>query len=63
LVGKKFEVLVEGKSKKDEGILMGRLENSTLVNFKGNEDSTGKILQVNITKAKSFYLLGDLCAT
>ena len=63
LVGKKFEVLVEGKSKKDEGILTGRLENSTLVNFKGNEDLTGKILQVNIAKAKSFYLLGDLCAT
>jgi tRNA-2-methylthio-N6-dimethylallyladenosine synthase len=63
LVGKKFGVLVEGKSKKDGDILTGRLGNSALVNFKGNEDLTGKILQVNITKAKSFYLLGDLCAT
>jgi len=60
LVGKKVEVLVEGKSKKDNDMLEGRLENNTIVNFKGDEKLIGNFVQVKITEAKSFYLLGKL---
>lgn len=60
LVGKKVEVLVEGKSKKDNGILEGRLENNTIVNFKGDEKLIGSFALVKITEVKSFYLLGKL---
>jgi len=59
LVGKKFEVLVEGFSRRDYH-LEGRLENNLIVNFDGNSDMTGKLIDVEITGAKSFYLTGKL---
>ena len=58
--GKKFEVLVEGKSKKGANLLEGRMENNTIVNFKGDASLIGKIVSVIITRAKTFYLMGDL---
>jgi tRNA-2-methylthio-N6-dimethylallyladenosine synthase len=60
LVGKKFEVLVEGKSRKEGVLLEGRMENNTIVNFKGDGSLTGKIVRVMITGAKTFYLMGEL---
>lgn len=60
LVGKKFEVLVEGKSRKEGVLLEGRMENNTIVNFKGDGSLIGKIVQVMITGAKTFYLMGEL---
>ncbi len=59
-IGKKFKVLVEGKSVKDGNLLEGRMENNTIVNFKGNAGLIGKIVSVIITRAKTFYLMGDL---
>ncbi len=59
-IGKKFKVLVEGKSAKDGNLLEGRMENNTIVNFKGNAGLIGKIVSVIITRAKTFYLMGDL---
>ncbi|TET14341.1 MAG: tRNA (N6-isopentenyl adenosine(37)-C2)-methylthiotransferase MiaB [Actinobacteria bacterium] len=59
-IGKKFKVLVEGKSVKDGNLLEGRMENNTIVNFKGNTGLIGKIVSVIITRAKTFYLMGDL---
>ncbi|MBA7508928.1 tRNA-2-methylthio-N(6)-dimethylallyladenosine synthase [subsurface metagenome] len=59
-IGKKFKVLVEGKSVKDGNLLEGRMENNTIVNFKGDTDLIGKIVSVIITRAKTFYLMGDL---
>ena len=59
-IGKKFKVLVEGKSAKDGNLLEGRMENNTIVNFKGNTGLIGKIVSVIITRAKTFYLMGDL---
>lgn len=58
--GKKFEVLVEGRSKKGVNLLEGRMENNTIVNFKGDVSLIGKIVSVIITRAKTFYLMGDL---
>jgi len=59
-VGKKFEALVEGKSRKNDMLLEGRMENNTIVNFKGDCGLTGKIVRVMITGAKTFYLMGEL---
>ncbi|MFZ3106985.1 MAG: TRAM domain-containing protein, partial [Candidatus Hydromicrobium sp.] len=59
-ISKKFEVLVEGRSKKGANLLEGRMENNTIVNFKGDASLIGKIVSVIITRAKTFYLMGDL---
>lgn len=55
-VGKSLVVLVEGAGSK--GMMQGRLENSSIVNFEGNEDLEGNFVNLNITEAKSFYLIG-----
>jgi tRNA-2-methylthio-N6-dimethylallyladenosine synthase len=54
---KKVKVLVEGPSKK-EGMLMGYTDTMKLVNFKGNKDLIGNIVDVLITEAKTFTLDG-----
>lgn len=58
--GKIVEVLVEGPSKNDETKLMGRTRTSKLVNFNGNSDYIGKLVNVKITKANSFSLIGEI---
>ena len=57
--GKEVLVLVEGASKKDDGILTGYTEANKLVNFKGNKDHIGQIVRVKITKAHLYYLSGE----
>ena len=52
------KVLVNGKNEKDETKLYGYTETMKLVNFVGNEDLIGKIVDVKITDAKSFSLDG-----
>ncbi|QAT40233.1 tRNA (N6-isopentenyl adenosine(37)-C2)-methylthiotransferase MiaB [Clostridium sp. JN-9] len=53
------EVLVEGLSKNDETKLMGRTRTGKLVNFIGNKDSIGKLVNVKITKVTTFSLNGE----
>jgi tRNA-2-methylthio-N6-dimethylallyladenosine synthase len=53
------EVLVEGFSKNDDTKLSGRTRTGKLVNFPGDRNSIGKLLEVKITKANSFSLLGE----
>lgn len=53
------KVLVEGPSKKNEEILSGYTEDNKLVNFKGNKDMIGKIINVKIIKAKTYTLEGE----
>ena len=57
--GKVVKVLVEGTSKRNDDILTGYSESQKLVNFKGNKDSIGKIVNVLITKAKTFTIEGE----
>ena len=52
-------MLVEGYSKNDENKLTGRTRTGKLVNFTGNDDSIGKLVNVKITKAQSFSLIGE----
>lgn len=58
-VGQTVNVLVEGYSKRNKNILSGYSDSNKLVNFKGDENSVGKIVKVKITKAKSFTLEGE----
>lgn len=57
--GKIEEVLVEGTSKNDQNKLMGRTRTGKLVNFIGDKDSIGEIVNVKIIKANSFSLTGE----
>jgi tRNA-2-methylthio-N6-dimethylallyladenosine synthase len=55
---KTVEVLVEGKSKNDENKLTGRTRQNKLVNFEGNEELIGKLVNVKIIDPKTFSLNG-----
>lgn len=57
--GKVVEVLVEGTSKNDESRLTGRTRSGKLVNFTGDFNNIGKLVNVKITKAQSFSLTGE----
>ena len=59
MLNKEYPVLVEGFSNK-ENMLFGYTETNKLVNFEGNEDLIGKIVNVKILEAKSFSLDGEL---
>ena len=58
--GKTVKVLVEGESKKDETVLSGYTEKNKVVNFKGPKSLIGEIVDVKITKAKTWSLDGEL---
>ncbi len=57
-VGKIFNVLVEGFSKKNQ--LTGRLEDNRIVNFEGDETLIGKFVKVKIKKAYQNSLIGEV---
>ena len=60
LVGNMEEVLVEGPSKNSREDLTGRTRTNKIVNFRGNYELTGKVVQVRITDAYLHSLRGDL---
>jgi tRNA-2-methylthio-N6-dimethylallyladenosine synthase len=58
-LGKKVKVLVIGTSEKGEGKMCGYTETMKPVNISGAEKDLGKIIEVEITEAKSFSLDGN----
>lgn len=58
-VGRTVKVLVEGRSKKNSAILSGYSESNKVVNFVGDAEMIGKIVEVKITNAKSWTLDGE----
>ncbi|MFN8007637.1 MAG: tRNA (N6-isopentenyl adenosine(37)-C2)-methylthiotransferase MiaB [Terriglobia bacterium] len=58
LVGRKFEILVEGKSQKDPRELMGRTTQNKIVNFAAPGALIGSFLQVQVTQAFPHSLAG-----
>ncbi|MCT4565186.1 MAG: tRNA (N6-isopentenyl adenosine(37)-C2)-methylthiotransferase MiaB [Maledivibacter sp.] len=54
------EVLVEGVSKNDENILMGRTRTNKVVNFDGPKELIGNLCHIKITDPKTFSLYGEL---
>lgn len=57
--GQVVKVLVDGVSKHDDEILAGYTENNKLINFKGDKSLIGSIVDVKVTKAKTWFLLGE----
>lgn len=58
-IGKVVPVLVEGYSKKTDAMLTGYTDTLKLVNFKGNKEHVGKIVNVKITDAHTYSLIGE----
>lgn len=52
------KVLVDGFSKNEKNVLAGYTAHNKLVNFVGDESLIGKIVDVKITEAKTWFLLG-----
>ncbi len=59
-IGKVFPVLVEGQSKENENLLTGHTDTFKLVHFEGGQELTGKIVNVKITRAKTWYMIGEI---
>ena len=57
--GQIVEVLVEGESKKNADVLSGYTSKNKVVNFRGPKSLVGQIVQVKITKAKTWSLDGE----
>ena len=53
-------ILVEGPSKRDAAELMGRTECNRVVNFVGQPELVGQLVNVKITETRSYSLRGDL---
>ncbi len=53
------QVLVEGESKHDAGMLTGRNYANKIVNFKGDSSLKDKMVNVRITKAQTWILYGE----
>ncbi len=60
LEGSRQELLIEGKSKNSENDLMGRTSSWKIVNFKGERELIGKLMDVIITKSYLHSLRGKL---
>ncbi len=59
-VGTKQKVLVEGTSKNNEQMLTGRTETNKVVNFKGDSELVGKLVDVKILRNALWYLQGEI---
>lgn len=60
LTGKTVEVLIEEENEKEEGFLTGRLENNSVVHFKGDKTLIGSYKNVHLDECKGFYYIGTL---
>lgn len=59
-IGTIQKVLVEGISKSNEQMYTGRTDSNKIVNFKGNKQMIGKIIDIKITKEHMWYLEGEV---
>lgn len=59
-LNKVVPVLVEGKSEKDDNMLMGYTDTMKLVNISGNQDLIGQIVDVRITDVKTWSMDGEV---
>jgi len=60
LEGNIYPALCEEVNKQDPSLMTGRLDNNTIVHFKGNEEMIGKIVNVKCTECKGFYYIGEI---
>ncbi len=59
-VGKEFEVLAEGTSKKSKEEMYGRTSQNKVVIFPRNEHKIGDLVKVRILRATQATLIGEL---
>jgi len=59
-IGNTYEVLAEEPSKSDEQLLSGRLDDNSIVHFKGDVSLIGKFVNIKINDCKTFYLIGEV---
>jgi len=59
-IGRRLEVLVEGPSKKDAHMLVGRTRTNDIVHFPGDADSAGNLAHVRVTDATPLTLSGTV---
>ena len=59
-IGTTQRILVDGYSKNDKETLTGRTDTNKVVNFKGNEDLIGKMIDIKITEEHKWYLSGEI---
>jgi tRNA-2-methylthio-N6-dimethylallyladenosine synthase len=59
-IGRVEGVLVEGPSRKDDGMLTGRTRQNKLVHFAGSGIGAGSYADVRVTGAAAHYLRGEL---
>ncbi len=60
MVGKTYDVLVDGPSKKDPEVLSGYTESNKLINFRGPASLKGTIVKVKVTEDHAFSMIGEL---
>ena len=60
MVGKVYDVLVDGLSKNNEEMYSGYTESNKLVHFKGDESMVGHIIKVKITESHTYSLIGEV---
>ena len=60
MVGKTYDVLVDGISKTDENMYSGYTDSNKLVHFKGSDDLIGKIIKVKILESHTYSLIGEI---
>ena len=58
-VGTDEQVMVEGTSKTDPGVLTGRTGTNKIVNFRAPGGKPGKFARVHITEARTWHLEGE----
>lgn len=58
-VGKTVRVLCEGKGRTSEEYFTGKSRENIIVDFNGNENDVGTFLDVRITEAKAWALVGE----
>jgi tRNA-2-methylthio-N6-dimethylallyladenosine synthase len=59
-VGKIFEVLIEGSSKRSDEFLSGRTSQNKVVVFPGENHSKGEYVNVTIERCTSATLIGKI---
>ena len=60
LLGRKVEILVEGRSDRGMNRLMGRTRTNKIVNFEGPDALIGQLVDVEVTAANPWALRGAL---
>ena len=60
MVGKVYDVLVEGPSEKNPEMLSGYTEKNKLVHFKGGINLVGQIVKVKILESHTYSMIGEL---